>query len=77
MTPILQQASQALSRNRADTLERLCAEAEQTVWSPTPANLAEYAALLTVLRRQVLAARSNLILRQRLLAQRTEVPWAP
>ncbi len=75
MTLILQQASHALSHNDADTLEQLCAEAGAC--SPIPANLAEYTALLAVLRRQVLAARANIVLRHRLLAHHLELPWAP
>ena len=75
MTSILQRASHALSLNDAETLERLWAEAGTC--APIPANLAEYTALLAVLRRQVLAARANIVLRHRLLAQHLEVPWAP
>ena len=75
MTSILQQASHALSRNDADTLEQLCVEAKKC--GAIPSNLAEYTALLDVLRRQVLAARSNIVLRHRLLRQHQELPWAP
>ncbi len=80
MTSILQQASLALSHNDAETLEHLCAEAGKCTADAT--NLAEYTALLTILRRQLLAARANIVLRHRLLAQhplaqRLEMPWAP
>lgn len=74
---IVREASDALVANHVDRLQSLCTAAEQMPSRHTPANLAEYAALLSVLRRQVLAARSNIVLRQRLLGIHTEAPWVP
>ena len=74
MQALLTQASNALSRNDSVALEALCAQA----LTAAPANTAASQQALLVLQRQVLAARSNLVLRQRLLAVRTggAAPWA-
>ena len=70
----LSQASDALSRNDAEALETLCAQAVALRSEPLSAaevgapERAAYAQALLCFQRQVLAARSNLTLRQRMLA---------
>ncbi len=80
MTTLLAQASDALIRNDAVALEKLCAEAETVLTAaPHPADgRAALAHALLVFRRQVLAARGQVILRRRFSAAHTspEGPWA-
>lgn len=83
MHALLTQASDALSRNDAEALEQLCTQATKALSSDPPATEAEriaYTNALLVFQRQVLAARGNLVLRQRLLAAHHPAgaaPWAP
>ena len=80
MTTLLAQASDALIRNDAAALENLCAQAE-TIFTagPHPADgRSAFAHALLVFRRQVIAARGQVILRQRFSAAHAspEGPWA-
>ncbi len=80
MHPLLTQASDALSRNDADALEQLCTSIPGVEAPATEAERVAYLNALLVFQRQVLAARSNLVLRQRLLAAHHPAgaaPWAP
>ena len=76
MLDTLTTARDALARNDADTLETLCS-GTMAVISPGDAVACREA--LRVFRRQVIAARVNLVVRQRLLASRSaqEGSWAP
>lgn len=78
MHTLLTQASDALSRNDPEALESLCAQAAAAARAPASLDeRAAFAAAMFVFRRQVLSARSNLILRERLLAAHAGggAPW--
>ena len=86
MQNLLLQASDALSRNDAEALEALCEQAASALHrqpgaDPTgesgTAERAAYAQALLCFQRQVIAARSNLTLRQRLLSAHAPgaAPW--
>ncbi len=80
MRDSIQQASDALAANDADTLEAFIANTPAAAENLSDDEKAACRQALLVFRRQVLAARGNIILRQRLLAARTpqqESPWAP
>lgn len=78
MHTLLTQASDALSRNDFEALESLCAQAGAAAHAQVSTeDRAALAAALLVFKRQVLSARSNLILRERLLATHAGggTPW--
>lgn len=79
MYALLTQASQAMIQNDAATLEDLCVQASSVASPTAPLSERERAALASAMigfQRQVLAARSNLTVRRRLLDNAREAsPW--
>ena len=78
MHTILTQASKALSHNDAAALEDLCAQLVSSAPPSSPDEQHALHAAVLVFKRQVLAARTNLVLRERLLTARVKevAPWA-
>lgn len=81
------EASDALARNNADRLEEMCAfaiysmqkHAIRTSDSLSHDERSAMSIAVMAFQRQVLAARANIILRERLFAshQKESAPWAP